>query len=224
MSNRQEFFGKTFEELIIEGEKELQRLAEEEAKAKGKLAEELRKKQEQEAARLEELRLLRERVDSGTDITGLAVQAILKLPDFDRIHREFNSIPDLLNKIMYIDRLMYERLTEYAAGMFMDPQKSLRFHYNLAQIGLQVLCPYLNLVNPNTTTHEDCTIDEEVTMALCGGRYDICAIFKDRMMRAAQGQIKIRLPDVKVSQPFDQECLVDLRDLDDWWKGEGKYE
>ena len=27
MSNRQEFFGKTFEELIIEGEKELQRLA-----------------------------------------------------------------------------------------------------------------------------------------------------------------------------------------------------
>lgn len=151
------------------------------------------------------------------------LEAVAGLPDFHRIFLEFHSIPDLIHKIGYVDRIIYERLTPFA-GVFLGPQTTTLFHYQLREIGLPLLCPYLNLEQANKTTGQDCTIDDkEKIMTFCDGRYDICALFKNRMERAAQGLIEIRLPKVRGLQ-LPQECLVNLDDLDDWWQQEGRYE
>lgn len=211
---QQELFGKSIEDLVCERQKELE-IVEEEA----------RKKREEEQA---QKNIIYEKLEQLANVTGpkdivAAITALTQLPEFNTIYREFNSIPDVIDKIKYIDRVIYEKMENYC-HVFNDPQTNLGFHKSLTDIGLPLLCPYLKIDDANKTTHQDCTIDSEEIMSICDGRNDICVIFKDRMMKAAQGLINIKLPAVISGYASNQECMVDLEDLDDWWKSEGKYE
>ena len=225
MTDPQNFFGKDFDEI--------ERNARREAELKNKEAEEARKKRAAELEESEEKRsklateqrdlLKRLEADQNLEI-GNTLKAIVELEDFLDIRRNFNSIPTVVDKIGYIHRVVYERTQQ--GGVFMDPQKTTLFNYRLKDIGMPLLCPYLRLEGANKTTHEDCTIDseQEPTMALCQGRYDICVVFKERTTKAALGQFRLRIPQQVQDVDPDQECLVDLDDLNDWWQGEGKYD
>ncbi len=219
----QEFFGKSLEDIAKERQREHKEASKAARKAKEKEDADLKKRRDYEATLAQQTREIRAGIPPGTNIVSPALQALVKLDDFERIRREFLSLPDVPYKIKYIARVMYERLPKYAQCTTQNPPF---FYHRLAELGMPLLCPYLKLEKANTTTHEDCTIDseQEPTMALCGGRYDSCVIFKDRTMKAVQGFVKLRLPDVKVQHPVQQKCLVDLEDLDDWWLMEGKYE
>ena len=221
MTNHQELFGSSLEDLAQEKENEIKK------QAQIKKEEEQRKREQEEAVRL---KIDNYRATITQDESSL-VQSILKqltdLTDFLQIKREFNSIPDLLDKIEYIGRVMYEK-TDDAGTLFLSNRTTLHFYQDLNKIGMPLLCPYLKLEDANKTTHEDCTIDKNTesnpTPSCCGGRYDICKIFKDRTMRAARGVIKLQIPNASEMQETNQKCLVDLEDLHDWWRQEGKYE
>lgn len=166
-----------------------------------------------------------------------ALQALTNLENFAEIQKACNSIPHRIQKIMYIDRVIYEQIPQ-VAEVFADPMNNIAFHAQLTEIGIPLLCPYFRLEGANRTTHQDCTIDQipqthqkdrvspdnEPVATLCNGEYEQCDIFRDRTFRAAYGLITLCLPERVSVEHRQQECLVDLQDLDDWWKGEGRYE
>jgi len=141
------------------------------------------------------------------------IEALLSLitqeADFPQFARDFNTIPTVVSRIEYVDRMIFERF-KTQAYFFNDVDQNKQFHQSLARIGLPTLCPYLKLEGANALTHEDCMLDGEVQVALCGGRADICTIY-----RQSGGAWPV---------PTSRQCTVDLNDLDDWWRGEGKYD
>lgn len=223
--NEQEFFGENLDALSQSREKMKKREAAEERKRKAQEEAARQKRDQAEAVHAKEEGRVHAEFKPGSDPIAVALETIVQLPDFERIRTEFLSLPDLMYKIKYIDRVMYDR-TDFAYRVLSDPPTNTRFHYSLSTIGMPMLCPYLRLENANRTTHEDCLIDgdEEPIMAICQGRHDICVVFKDRAMNAALGRITLPVPPAGRVSPLGQKCLVDLEDLDDYWLMEGKYD
>ncbi len=159
----------------------------------------------------------------GTDKISETLKKLTELSDFRLINQSFNSIPTLVQKMEYVGRIVYERLE--CGEIFLGPASSTLFYKRLAEIGMPLLCRYLRLDGANKTTHEDCLIDKEPIWALCQGRYDICKVFNDRMTLVGQGLLVLPPGDApEIPRDPNQECLVDLEDLNDWWRQEGKYE
>lgn len=211
----QEFFDKSLEEITkrIREEEELNRKRQEEEKAKV----------------LSETKGIEERIEKlgqkHKNLVNDTLQAIVNLEEYQEIMRNFNSISGVVHKMEYIGRVVYERTDK--GEVFNGPVKTIQFYYGLKEIGMPMLCPFLNLDNANKYTHEDCTIDgeEEPVMSSCQGMYDVCVVFKDRANKSALGLFKLRLPKQRrdIIKDSSQKCLVDLQDLGDWWRMEGKY-
>ncbi len=211
----QELFGKTLEELAREQKERLQQ-AELERKRNEAAAAKRREEEAKEKQRLDELN--KQFFQDGEEVTPESlVEKIAQLPDFTKIRTEFNSIPDLMNRWMYIDRMVAERIPEAFPMVLHNVENGKKFHYLLREIEIPLLCPFYH-PKKKSLTGEICLITGSEIDASCGGRNDICKVFEDSMQKASRGEITIQFPQAKIQAP--SECLVDLEELRKYWEGE----
>lgn len=157
-----------------------------------------------------------------------SLYAFVKHPDFPVIYNQLNTIPTIMDKWGFILRRAYE------IGNDIDAPIGFTFQHNpisvkrrLEDYGINLLCLYFSENNRKNFPKDDCLIDGDPIMAICKGDYENCVVFQDRAGKSAAGLIK--LPEINRTEPkFKIQKIevdpVDLTDLDDWWKMEGKYE
>lgn len=157
-----------------------------------------------------------------------AFYAFVNHPDFPRIHNQLQTLSTVNDKWAFLLRRAYEIGDEveiHIGHLFSTLENHLGVKKRLEDYGISLLCPYFR-ENKDQVTREECLIDGETVMSLCQGRYDICAVFKDRTEKAALGDISLPVvtrTQSKVQIPKIEVEPVDVRDLNDWWRMEGKY-
>lgn len=159
------------------------------------------------------------------DTLSTALYAFTEHPDFALICNQTQTIKRGSDRWAFILRRAYEIGDEaiFPIGSVFS-SNATAVQRTLDEYGIRMLCPYFR-ENSTQATREECLIDGEPIMSLCGGQYDTCVIFKDRVGRAALGDFS--LPQL-ARQPVRGVPVipvepVDLEDLADWWNQEGKY-
>ena len=188
--------------------------------------------------KLEDLRLSGERKRSlknyveglnnfeGDDLET-SLYAFVNHPDFHVIYNQTNTIGTSKDKWAFILRKAYEIGQEVHVTIGHEFQaQGAQAKKALEDYGIYLLCPYCRSTDREKHPKNDCIIDGEPIMSLCEGLYEQCVIFQDRAVKAAIGDIK--LPEAtrqiaKINIPKIDVDSVDLQDLDDWWRMEGKY-
>lgn len=151
----------------------------------------------------------------------IAMYAFTQHPNFSIIHNQLETILRSHDKWAFILRSAYgvgEETELFVGDIFQSNP--------IEDYGIYLLCPYFR-ENESSVTREECLIDSEPVMSCCQGEYDICAVFEDRAKKAAVGMINlpvINRTNPKFTVPTINVEPIDLKDLDDWWKMEGKYE
>ena len=231
---RKRFFGKSMQDMREESarekreEEERQRKLEEKAREARIAAEQAQKaadaqareKQKKQAEYQKSLEgLSKEELDS-------SFEAFTKHPDFERILNEVETIGEGAGKWSYIVRRAYEigQEAEIPIGWKFqnNPVETKR---KLEDYGLHLLCPYFR-ENAKTVTKEECLIDGVPILSACNGEYYRCVVFEDRARKAAAGLHTLPVISRKEPKfPFRKIPVdpIDLINLDDWWKKEGKY-
>ena len=156
-----------------------------------------------------------------------AIYAFVNHPDFPVIYNQLETISSARDKWGFLLRRAYEVGQEVEVFIGHNFQEDhVKAKKELANYGINLLCPYFKSTDRDKHPKDDCVIDGEPIMTMCGGDYDICNVFIDRSGKAALGQIT--LPEVektkpKINIPKINVEPVDLEDLEDWWQGEGRY-
>lgn len=155
-----------------------------------------------------------------------AFKALIGHPEWPVFYKQLNSIDDPDYQWAYIARAMYEKL---ACGHVAQGH-DVAFKVMLKEAGVKrIICPYYVLAEKSLLGGY-CVVADSTpaakTDAICGGKYPACTLFRERATAASLGEYE--LPEQKkASRPAPPDvnaAPVDLQDLDDWWKKEGKYE
>ena len=224
------FFGKSWQEIGVEIERD--RLKEQEEKRK----EEEEEKEAQRAQRdIEKQKREREKEQTeyqkslaslNKEELDSSFKAFTRHPDFSHILNQVETIDYVADKWSFILRRAYE------IGQGSDITIGFKFQHNPVEVkrkledyGLYLLCPYFR-EDDSSLTKESCLIDGNSVDAMCGGEFYRCVVFEDRARKAAAGTIT--LPVINRQEPkirFDKISVepVDLRDLENWWKQDGEY-
>ena len=203
-------------------EENIRKLQEETEREEARKAQkEARRKAEEQNAYFKSLASLnKEEYDS-------SFQAFVSHPDFPVIYNQLEIITTVMDKWSFILRRAYE------IGHEADIPIGFKFQHNavetkrkLEDYGSYLLCPYFK-EDQTSVTKEYCLIDGSPIASVCGGEHEGCVIFDDRARKAAAGMLA--LPVINRQEPkLTMEKIpagpVDIRDLDDWWKQEGRYE
>lgn len=187
-----------------------------------------RKKQE------EELRKQKEHQKYITDLNKTieidlekAIDIFVNHSNFPIIYNEANTISDPRYRVLYILKKAYEIGEEVGIHLgHIATTNQIKFKKALEEYGIYLLCPYFK-TDENSLTGELCNIDIEEISSYCNGQHYLCNAFEDRSKKAAEGLIKlpeIKRPSLKKQIPKMKVNSVDLKDLDDWERVEGKYE
>lgn len=162
------------------------------------------------------------------DESEIPFYAFVNHPDFPEIFNQLETIEKTSDKWAFILRRAYEigQDVEIPIG-FIFQGNQVATQRVLEDYGIYLLCPYFKNTVREPYPKDDCVIDGEPVMTMCGGLYEQCVIFKDRAGKAAAGLIE--LPSINREEPkFKIPKMgvdpVDLGDLKDWWEMEGKYE
>ncbi len=156
-----------------------------------------------------------------------AIYAFVNHPDFAVIYNQLNTLPTQNDKWGFLLRRAYEIGNEINLPLGNEfTGNSISVKRKLEDYGIYSLCPYFR-ENENPVTSEECLIDGEPFMSSCRGMYEQCVIFQEMAGKAVTGEVnlpktqraspKIKIPEIDVKP-------VDINDLNDWWKMEGKYE
>ncbi|MBI2662916.1 hypothetical protein HYX15_00090 [Candidatus Woesearchaeota archaeon] len=239
--NNQEFFGKNLEDISrsIDEERRLNKERQNEELAEIARAEEelaRRKKEEEDNKRNSYLQGLKDDEKrqhnfqiyinllsnyGGNDLER-AIFAFVNHPDFSLIFNQTGTIKDIENKWGFITRRAYEIGNEIGISIGWTFQhKDIEIKKALEDYGLYLLCPYFSQ-DKGGLTGEKCSIDGELMEASCRGRYYTCVIFKEKSDNFELPIIQRQPP--KKHVPKIDVKPIDILDLDDWWKMEGKYE
>jgi len=157
-----------------------------------------------------------------------AVEAFLGHPDFPTIYNQMKTIQEIDKKWSFLMRRAYEVGQEVDIPIGNRVQNHhVKFKQVLEEYGLNLLCPFF-FEDYLSATKEACIIlDEEEVMTICHGKYHICDRFYEMTGKAVLGEVELsekrRKVEVKYHVPEIKVEPVDLRDLDDWWKREGRY-
>ncbi|MFC1685515.1 hypothetical protein ACFLZZ_00665 [Nanoarchaeota archaeon] len=160
--------------------------------------------------------------------------ALINHPDFPKIYKIANLIPDRGNKWAYLLRTINEEIVE---GYSVAQANDMETRQKLQGCGLEgLICPYLEgnwtleEKRKSTIGHGLCYINREEIDTLCHGDYEHCNQFKGHAQQIALGYKEptkfirtknpLKVPDVDIGE-FNLRDFI--QDLDDWWKQEGKY-
>jgi hypothetical protein len=161
----------------------------------------------------------------------ISVYAFVNHPDFPVIYNQVNNIESQYDKWGHLVRRAYEIGNEVNVHIGHTAQNNeVGFKRALEEYGLFLLCPYFEQDlgrKKGSLCGELCLIDGEEISSSCSGRHDLCVVFEDRAKKSAEGSVqlpKIERTPIKKQIPEMDVGPVDLEDLEDWWKFEGKYE
>jgi hypothetical protein len=168
--------------------------------------------------------------ESKEEEVNAAYEALTTHTKFPFIYNRALTVEKIDTRWHYLLRRCYELSQEDGAVSIGDIAQNnpIPFQRKLEEYGLNFLCPFYQ--EKPDTTWDDCLIDtatkSEPTSAICQGEYLKCVIYGNRMQKLGIGEFT--MPDVtrkpklysidKIDVP-----TVDLRDLTEWWEGEGIY-
>lgn len=159
-----------------------------------------------------------------------AVETFVSHLTFPRIYNQAMTVENVVDRWAFVLRRAYELSQEEGCALpigFIAQHNEARFQRELESYGLRFLCPYVRL-DGDSLTRELCMIDGQAVMTICEGKYYECLIYRDRTSKVALGEFilprVIETRPTRVEIPSQLVEAVDVRDLQDWWDGEGEYD
>ncbi len=156
-----------------------------------------------------------------------AIYAFVNHPDFPIIYNQANILETATDKWGFILRRAYEIGQDINVAIGHEFQaQDVQAKKALEDYGIYLLCSYFKQ-DKEQITGEACLIDGDPIASTCLGQHDICSVLEAKVKKVAVGDIQIptvKRQTPKINIPKMDVDPVDLQDLDDWWKMEGKYE
>jgi hypothetical protein len=146
-----------------------------------------------------------------------ALTAFVEHPDFPVIYNSAVMIDSEKNRWAYVLRKAHEIGDKVGLEIYSVAQmEHIWFKQKLEGYGIDILCPYF-CWHGQQGIADTCSVSGAPEPTICTGDGEGCKVMAEAGKTPPKPRAVVRkIPYMKVEP-------VDLQDLDDWWKGEGKY-